>query len=44
MADDNLLDVFDFVAGGFDRCVEFVLGFVADAGEDVDELRSPLWL
>jgi len=44
VSDDDFLDVLDFVAGGFDRGIKFVLGFVADAREDIDELRSPLWL
>jgi hypothetical protein len=42
VADDDFFDVFHFVASGLDRGVEFVLGLVTDAGEDVDELGSPL--
>ena len=41
MADYDLLDVFDFVAGCGDGGAQLVFGFVLDATEDVGDDGAP---
>lgn len=41
VANDNLLDVFYFVTGGFNCSIELMLRFIPDSGKDIRELWSP---